>query len=118
MRSFMMVMLAVVALTFVGCGEKPEEHGHEAGTEAHEHGEEVQGEHQEGTEEGEHEEGHEGEHEESQQGQEDEQAALYVCPNHPEMTSNKPDSCPQCGTFLKIEREKAPEKGQVGHEHG
>ncbi len=101
MRFFITAMLAVVALTFAGCGKKAEERAPEAGTEAHGHGEEVQGEH--------HEESQEGEHEEGQQEQGDIEVTVYVCPMHPEVTSSKRDHCSKCGMFLERRQERAPE---------
>lgn len=39
-------------------------------------------------------------------GQEKEQAALYACPMHPEVTSNTPGTCPKCGMTLVERREE------------
>jgi FtsP/CotA-like multicopper oxidase with cupredoxin domain len=40
----------------------------------------------------------------------------YVCPMHPEVTSNKPDKCPKCGMKLLPESAVAAGAGH-GHEH-
>ena len=34
----------------------------------------------------------------------------YVCPMHPEVTSNKPGNCPKCGMKLVVQKPKAPAK--------
>ncbi len=31
----------------------------------------------------------------------DSQAVVYVCPMHPDVTSNKPGKCPKCGMELE-----------------
>jgi FtsP/CotA-like multicopper oxidase with cupredoxin domain len=42
--------------------------------------------------------------------------AVYVCPMHPEVTSDKPDRCPKCGMKLLPESAVAAGGGH-GHEH-
>jgi hypothetical protein len=45
-----------------------------------------------------------------------EQAALYSCPMHPEVTSDKPGKCPKC----KMNLEKVADAGtedHSGHDH-
>ena len=41
----------------------------------------------------------------------------YVCPMHPEVTSDKPDRCPKCGMKL-VPEALAAAGGGHGHEHG
>jgi len=41
-----------------------------------------------------------------------EQAALYTCPMHPEVTSSKPGKCPEC----KMNLEKVADAGHADHE--
>ncbi|MCE5229479.1 hypothetical protein LLG95_07770 [bacterium] len=31
-------------------------------------------------------------------------AVIYVCPMHPEVTSDKPGKCPQCGMVLVVKK--------------
>lgn len=38
----------------------------------------------------------------------------YVCPMHPDITSNTPGNCPTCGMPL-VEKKDTPQKN--GHEH-
>ena len=42
--------------------------------------------------------------------------AQYTCPLHPEVLSDAPGSCPECGMFLVPVEEKA--EGHSGHDHG
>jgi hypothetical protein len=50
--------------------------------------------------------GHEGEHPQEPPGAAaNEEAAVYACPMHPEITSNAPGKCPKCGMTL-VERRK------------
>lgn len=41
-------------------------------------------------------------------------SAHYVCPMHPDVSSDSPGKCPRCGMALK---EKKPDAGQEGHVH-
>ena len=41
-----------------------------------------------------------------------EQAAIYTCPMHPEVTSDKPGKCPKC----KMNLEKVADAGTQEHE--
>ncbi|MCF6272888.1 MAG: hypothetical protein L3J37_06805 [Rhodobacteraceae bacterium] len=43
-----------------------------------------------------------------------EKTAKYVCPMHPEVTSNEPGSCPKCGMFLE---EVTKAGGEEQHDH-
>jgi hypothetical protein len=36
------------------------------------------------------------------------EAAAYTCPMHPEVTSDKPGKCPQCGMELVPKQQGAP----------
>lgn len=41
------------------------------------------------------------------------QAAVYTCPMHPEVLSDKPGKCPKCGMKLMVRKEaKTPEHGE------
>jgi FtsP/CotA-like multicopper oxidase with cupredoxin domain len=42
--------------------------------------------------------------------------ATYVCPMHPEVTSERPDRCPKCGMRL-VPESLVPAGGGHGHEH-
>ena len=42
--------------------------------------------------------------------------AQYICPMHPEVTSNEPGSCPKCGMFLVPVADEP--KDHSGHDHG
>ena len=37
----------------------------------------------------------------------EQQAAIYTCPMHPEVISDKPGKCPQCGMDLELKSEKS-----------
>ena len=45
----------------------------------------------------------------------EEKQQKYTCPMHPEVTSDKPESCPKCGMDLVLEETK--EKKQVEQEY-
>jgi FtsP/CotA-like multicopper oxidase with cupredoxin domain len=48
------------------------------------------------------------------------EASIYVCPMHPEVTSETPDHCPQCGMKLlpaRLVQAATAEHGQDGHGH-
>lgn len=49
-------------------------------------------------------EAHEGSHQ-HEPGASGESAAVYACPMHPEVTSDKPGTCPKCGMALVQKRE-------------
>ena len=42
--------------------------------------------------------------------------APYTCPMHPEVTSDQPGRCPECGMFL-VDADAAPATHQHGHGH-
>ena len=44
-------------------------------------------------------------------------AAGYVCPMHPEVTSDEPGTCPKCGMKLIPADPDGPPKGEPAHEH-
>ncbi len=43
----------------------------------------------------------------------------YTCPMHPEVISDKPGKCPQCGMNLELKEDdsKKDEKKDAGHNH-
>ena len=43
----------------------------------------------------------------------------YTCPMHPEVISDKPGKCPQCGMDLELKEDdsKKDEKKDAGHNH-
>ncbi len=43
------------------------------------------------------------------------QAAKYVCPMHPEVTSDTPGNCPECGMFLEEVKDAASESDHAHH---
>ncbi|HEY5700451.1 MAG TPA: multicopper oxidase domain-containing protein, partial [Acidimicrobiales bacterium] len=43
--------------------------------------------------------------------------AGYVCPMHPEVTSDEPGTCPKCGMKLIPADPDGPPKGEPAHEH-
>ena len=45
-----------------------------------------------------------------------EQAALYTCPMHPEVTSDKPGKCPKCKMNLEKVADAATQEHE-GHSH-
>jgi hypothetical protein len=51
-----------------------------------------------------------------QTGVNQDQAALYTCPMHPEVTSDKPGKCPKCKMNLEKVAD-AGNQGQEGHGH-
>jgi len=43
------------------------------------------------------------------------ESATYVCPMHPEVTSDRPGTCPKCG--MKLVLEKSSESSTPAHDH-
>ena len=45
-------------------------------------------------------------------------AAMYACPMHPDMVSNKPGKCPKCGMMMdkKMAKDKVMADKKMDHE--
>ena len=43
--------------------------------------------------------------------------AVYTCPMHPEVTSDKPGSCPKCKMDLELKKPSGQESSGKGEHH-